>query len=329
MSAQKILPWDQIQSNSVSFSHRWDGAHNEEAQGQSFTLDFFRVFGVADPEKMGDFEYKVPLDEGRTGYIDYLWKKRIAVEMKSRGKDLKKAYEQLKEYVFHLPEEDMPDLLMVCDFATIVLHRRTTGEKASFKTKDLRKHIKKFADIAGYETTRTYENQIEVNVKAAEKMARLHDALKEHGYEGHALRVYLVRLLFCMFAENSGIFPQDAFLNYVENSKDDGGDLSERAGKLFEVLNMPDELRKKRTLLSADLRQFRYINGALFKDLLPSADFNSKMRQILIDCCKFDWSKSAESKVRFFRTASGMFKTSKSLPILSDKSLPLSLEFST
>jgi len=291
MSVQKTLPWDQIQSNAVSFSHRWEGAHNEEAQGQAFTLDFFRVFGVADPERVGNFEHKVPLDEGRTGDIDYLWKKRIAVEMKSCGKDLKKAYEQLKEYVFHLPEEDMPDLLMVCDFATIVLHRRTTGEKASFKTKDLRKHIKKFADIAGYETTRTYENQIEVNVKAAEKMARLHDALKEHGYEGHSLRVYLVRLLFCMFAEDSGIFPQDAFLNYVENSKDDGSDLSERTGKLFEVLNMPDEVRKKRTLLSADLRQFRYINGALFKDLLPSADFNSKMRQILIDCCKFDWSK--------------------------------------
>ena len=290
MSVQKALPWDSIQGNAVSFSKRWEGAYNEEAQGQSFILDFFRVFGVADPERTGDFEYKVPLEENRTGYIDYLWKKRIAVEMKSRGKDLKKAYEQLKEYVFHLPEEDMPDLLMVCDFATIILHRRTTGEKASFKTKDLRKHIRKFAGIAGYKTTRAYDNQIEVNVKAAEKMARLHDALREHGYEGHELRVYLVRLLFCMFADDSGIFPQNAFQNYVENSKDDGGDLSERIGKLFEVLNMSDEVRKKRTLLSADLLLFRYINGGLFKDYLPTAEFDAAMRRLLIDCCAFDWS---------------------------------------
>jgi hypothetical protein len=125
--------------------------------------------------------------------------------MKTKGKDLNKAYEQLKDYIIHLPAEEMPDLLMVSDFETIVLHRRTTAEKFSFKTKDLRKHIKRFASIAGYETTRVYDNQVEVNVKAADKMARLHDALKEHGYEGHDLEVYLVRLLFCLFAEDTGI----------------------------------------------------------------------------------------------------------------------------
>lgn len=285
------LTWEAIQGNAVAFSKRWKDARNEEAQGQSFTSDFFRVFGVADPEKVGDFEYKVPLDDGRTGYIDYLWKNRIAVEMKSAGKGLNKAYAQLKEYVFHLPEDEMPELLMVCDFTTIVLHSRTTGKKISFKTKELRKHIKRFADIAGYETTRVYESQVEVNVKAAEKMAKLHDALQSHGYAGHDLEVYLVRLLFCMFAEDTGIFPQHAFLNYVENSKDDGSDLSERIGKLFEVLNMPDEVRAKRTLLSADLRQFRYINGGLFKELLPSAEFDRNMRGILIDCSRFDWNK--------------------------------------
>ena len=176
------LTWESIQGNAVAFVARWKDASNEEAQAQSFTTDFLKVFGIDDPEKIGDFEYKIPLDEGRTGYIDYLWKKKLAIEMKSRGKDLNKAYTQLKEYVFHLPDEDMPDMLMVCDFATIVLHSRTTGKKFLFKTKDLRKHIKRFADIAGYETTRLYENQIEVNVKAAEKMARLHDALKEYCY---------------------------------------------------------------------------------------------------------------------------------------------------
>jgi len=285
------LTWDDIKGNAVAFSKRWKDAHNEEAQAQAFEMDFFRVFGIDDPEQSGDFEYKVPLDDGRTGYIDYLWKKQIAVEMKSRGKDLSRAYEQLKEYIIHLPAEDIPDLLMVCDFENIVLHRRSTGEKFAFKTKDLHKNIKRFANIAGYETIRTYDNQVEVNVKAAEKMAKLHDALKEHGYEGHDLEVYLVRLLFCLFADDTGIFPEDSFINYITNSKEDGSDLSDRIGKLFEVLNISDEVRAKRTLLSADLKQFRYINGGLFATLLPTAEFDAKMRRILLNCCNFDWNK--------------------------------------
>lgn len=285
------LTWEAIQANAVTFSKRWKDGYNEEAQAQSFLMDFFKVFGLSDPEKTGAFEYRVPLDDGRTGYIDYLWKKRIAVEMKSLGKDLNIAYRQLKDYVVHLADDEIPDLLMVCDFATVILHSRTTGKKVSFKTKDLRKNIKRFADIAGYETTREYENQVEVNVKAAEKMASLHDALETYGYNGHSLEVYLVRLLFCLFADDSGIFPQDCLLNYLENSKEDGSDLSDRIGKLFEVLNMSDEVRAKRTLLSADLKQFRYINGGLFQELLPSADFDVNMRRLLIECCKFDWCK--------------------------------------
>ena len=285
------LTWESIQGNAIAFVTRWKDASNEEAQAQSFTTDFLKVFGIDDPEKTGDFEYKVSLDEGRTGYIDYLWKKKLAIEMKSRGKDLNKAYTQLKEYVFHLPDEDMPDMLMVCDFATIVLHSRTTGEKFSFKTKDLRKHIKRFADIAGYETTRIYENQIDVNVKAAEKMARLHDALKEYGYEGHCLEVYLVRILFCLFADDTGIFPDNSFANYIENSREDGSDLSSRLAQLFEILNCSDVIRAKRKLLTPTLLQFRYINGGLFAQSLPFADFNAKMRQTLLDCCAFDWNK--------------------------------------
>ncbi|MDR1351260.1 MAG: hypothetical protein LBJ59_10925 [Zoogloeaceae bacterium] len=211
--------------------------------------------------------------------------------MKSRGKNLNAAYEQLKEYVFHLPAEDMPDVLMVCDFASIVLYYRSTGEKHAFKVKDLKKHIRRFAAIAGYETTRICEHQTEVNVRAAEKMAKLYDALKACGYEGHALEVYLVRLLFCLFADDTGIFPKDSLANYIENAKVDGSDLSEHISRLFETLNLPEETRKKRVLLSPDLLQFRYINGGLFADPLPFADFDAKMRAILLECCRFDWNK--------------------------------------
>ena len=121
-------------------------------------------------------------------------------------------------------------------------------------------------------------------------MARLHDALKDNGYEGHELEVYLVRVLFCLFAEDTGIFPADSFHRYIQSAKPDGSDLSSRLAALFDVLNMPEETRAKRALLSDELKSFRYINGGLFRDRLGIAEFDAKMRQTLIDCANFDWS---------------------------------------
>jgi len=284
------LTWDDILANAVSFSKRWKDAHDEMSEAQSFVRDFLAVFGVQDPLTVGRFEERAQRESGR-GRMDYFWPKQIAIEMKSKGKDLGEAYRQLKDYVIHLPSDDMPELLMVTDFEKIVLYNRTTGEPTHFKTIDLHKNIRRFANIAGFETTREMVEQLEVNVQAAEKMAILHDALKKRGYEGHELEIYLVRLLFCLFADCTDVFPRQTFLNYIQNSKDDGSDLSERIFKLFEILNMPDETREKKTLLSANIKQFRYINGGLFKDPIPSAQFDPKMRGILFDCCFFDWSK--------------------------------------
>lgn len=285
------LSWNDMQARAIEFSGRWKDAASEEAQAQSFTTDFLKVFGVNDPLKVGAFEHKVPLDDGRNGYIDFLWPKKIAIEIKSRGKDIKKAYAQLKDYVVHLPEAELPELLMVCDFEDMVLFERLSGKRHAFKTADFRKHIRRFATIAGYESSRDHGDQLEVNVRAAERMARLHDELKANGYEGHELEVYLVRLLFCLFADDTGIFPADSFLEYVENSKADGSDLSQRLALLFEILNMPDEKRMKRKRMSPTLMLFRYINGGLFREMLPHADFDAKMRKILLECCRFDWSK--------------------------------------
>lgn len=284
------LSWDEIYANAVTFSKRWEHGRSEKSEAQSFIRDFLVVFGVDDPAAVGKFENPAQRESG-DGYMDYFWPKKIAIEMKSKGKDLKKAYEQLKEYVLHRPAEEMPDLLMVSDFDTIILYHRTTNKRKQFKTKKLRENIRYFSLLAGYETKREIEEQFEVNVKAAEKMAKLHEALKNSGYEGHELEVYLVRLLFCLFAEDTGIFARDCFLNYVQNSKDDGSNLSERIASLFEILNMSETARAKRTLLSVDLKEFQYINGGLFRDRLSPADFDVKMRQTLIECCKFDWSK--------------------------------------
>ena len=283
------LSWEEITANAIAFSNRWKDARSEKSEAQSFVSAFLRVFGIEDPAAVGRFEN--PAKRGSNdGWMDYFCPNRIAIEMKSKGKDLTKAYQQLRDYVFSQPSDDMPELLMVSDFETIILYRRTTGTKKQFKTKDLRANVRHFAEIAGYETKREIVEQYELNLKAAEKMAMLHDALKSHGYDGHELEVYLVRLLFCMFAEDTGIFPQNFFLDYVENSEKDGSNLSQRLGKLFEVLNMTDEKRSKRTLLSSDLREFQYINGGLFHESLDTADFDAKMRLTLIECCNFNWA---------------------------------------
>lgn len=295
------LNWNDIAKRAQLFSQKWAKADGrEEAESQSFIHDLLHVFGVHDANTAGTFEYRVGMDDTQcNGYIDYLWPKKIAIEMKSKGRDLKKAYAQLKEYVVHLKEEDMPDLLMVCDFENIWLYSRAAGNggktgardrQTKFKTKALAKKARLFAALAGYEAARTYEDQTEVNVQASEKMARLHNAMEAVGYTGHQLQIYLVRLLFCLFADDTSIFPKDAFLNYVENSREDGSDLAQRLASLFEILNMPPEERKKKTYLSPDLLQFVYINGGLFAEPLQQAGFDATMRQALIEAGHFDWS---------------------------------------
>ncbi len=287
------LSWEDIEDRAANFRKTWEKQKGaERQQAQLFVTDFLYVFGVENPlDCNGEFEHKTPKEVGDDGFIDYFLPKKIAVEMKSKGKDLGKAFEQIKDYVFHLPDGQMPELVLVCDFDRFELYHRTTAEHVSFRLKDIRKYVRHFANIAGYETQRIYDEQLDVNIQAAMKMARIHDALKSFGYEGHELEVYLVRLLFCMFAEDTGIFPQFSFVNYNQNSKQDGADLSLRLHQLFEVLDMPPEKRAKRAMLSADLKQFAYVDGGLFHEILHTPDFNEKMRQTLIDCCLFDWSK--------------------------------------
>ena len=284
------LSWDDIHSKAIAFSNRWKNAANEKQQDQGFIEDFLRVFGVPDARTVGTFQEKTKI-EGQTKWIDYLWKGKIAIEMKTRGEKLAKAMDQLSQYMYSLPAEDVPDLWLVSDFENIRISRRSTNELFTFKTRELRNHIKHFSEIAGYEIERVQDTKIEDNVKAAEKMAKLHDALKASGYDGHDLQVYLVRLLFCLFANDTSIFPKGNLYKYVQKSNANGSDLSDRISRLFQTLNMDEAERAARKGLSEELKQFRYINGKLFDRILPSPDFDQNMRLILLDCLLFQWHK--------------------------------------
>lgn len=121
-------------------------------------------------------------------------------------------------------------------------------------------------------------------------MGKLHDRLEEIGYTGHALEVYLVRILFLLFAEDTSIFLKQQFQDFIEyRTNEDGSDLASKLQELFQVLNTPNEKRFKN--LDEQLADFPYINGKLFEEMLPVASFDSKMRQAVLNCCYIDWSK--------------------------------------
>ncbi len=281
------ISWNEIESRALQFSKQWDDAGNEDSQAKPFLIDFFEVFGITD-KRVASFEHAVKKLGEKAGFVDLFWPGILLVEMKSRGKDLNRAYTQAMDYFHGITERDLPRYVLVCDFARFELHDLKTGSISEFKLADLYKNIKLFGFIAGYQT-QVIKPQDPINIKAAERMGRLHDQLKAVGYEGRALEIYLVRLLFCLFAEDTSIFDKRRFQDYIENrTAADGSDLAHHIATLFHVLNTPQDKRLKN--LDEDLAAFEYINGKLFEETLPPASFDSKMRDSLLDLCALDWS---------------------------------------
>ena len=284
------LSWNEIKDRALEFSKEWEGTTSEDAEAKSFLDAFFHVFGIS-RKKVGSFEHKVKKISEKDGYIDLLWKGQILIEMKSKGKDLDKAFVQAKEYIHGLKEHEIPKIVMICDFDLFRIYDMESNNKEflEFKLNDLVNHVQSFGFIAGYQK-KIYKDEDPVNIKAAELMGKLHDRLKEIGYEGHPLEVYLVRILFCLFAEDTTIFEKQQFQNYIEErTSEDGSDLAAKIQELFQILNTPLEKRFKN--IDEQLNEFPYVNGKLFEEILPGAFFDAKMRQTLLDCCYLDWSK--------------------------------------
>jgi len=280
--------WNEIKDRALSFSKKWADETAEEAEAKSFLDDFFDVFGLS-RKRVASFEHKVKKLGDRDGYIDLLWKGNILIEMKSRGKSLTKAYQQAIDYFPGLKDYELPKYILVSDFATLILHELETNQETVIPIAEFYKNIRLFGFIAGYQT-KTYPAEDPVNIKAADLMSALHDSLVEVGYGGHELKVYLVRILFCLFAEDTGIFDKQQFQEFVEvKSSTDGSDLAQHIAALFQVLNTPEGKRLKN--LDEHLNNFRYVNGRLFEEQLPMAAFDSKMRNILLTCCALDWSR--------------------------------------
>ncbi len=290
------LSWNEIKDRALNFSKEWADTSNEEADAKPFLVEFFNVFGISS-KRVSTFEHRVKKLDDKDGYIDLLWKGTILIEMKSRGKNLDKAYQQAKDYTHGLKQHELPKYILVSDFENFRLYDLEdnsdigieNAKVIDFKLNDLVNNVQHFGYILGYQK-KVYKEQDPANIKAAELMGKLHNRLEEIGYTGHPLEVYLVRILFLLFAEDTTIFEKQQFQEFLEQrTAEDGSDLASKLQELFQVLNTAKENRFKN--LDEQLADFPYVNGKLFEENLPTASFDKKMRQALLDCCYIDWSK--------------------------------------
>ncbi|WFL78505.1 N-6 DNA methylase [Altererythrobacter arenosus] len=281
------LGWDEIARRAKAFSEEWQGAHYEKGETQSFYNDFFEIFGIK-RRTVAVYEQRVKLLDNKQGFIDLFWPRTLLIEQKSAGLKLGRAQGQALDYLHGVHPTEQPRWILTCDFQRWDLLDLETGKELKFALADLYKHVTAFDFMLGRRVS--FERQEAVTIKAAELMGKIHDALEENGYVGHDLERFLVRLLFCMFADDTGIFqPKDIFLQLVENDTfEDGSNVGRVINELFEVLDTPEDRRQ--SSLSGELSQFPYVNGRLFRENLRTPIFDARMREHLLDACRHDWS---------------------------------------
>lgn len=301
------LSREEMKSNALAFAKRWRDTSGvrEEADAKSFLDEFFAVFG-RDRKLLATHEHRVERAGRAQGRIDLFWPGKLLVEMKSPGRDLDEALKQALGYVAELDPDEVPQWVMVSDFAVLRLYdlgerphellnafkvekNRKASHAASFPLAELPDKLRHFAFIRD-EEQHLFQSQPDINVKAVALLGDLHDSLKkDSSYTGHKLERFLVRILFCLFAEDTDIFPWQSFANLVRSTRRDGSDLGAALAKLFQTLDTPE--LERAASLPALYSIFPYVNGGLFAERLDFADMDAKQREALVACCGFDWSK--------------------------------------
>ncbi|PPV34677.1 class I SAM-dependent DNA methyltransferase [Pseudomonas indoloxydans] len=280
------LTVDAIRARAVKLAKRFEGVSSEKQHDQNFMRAFCEVFGV-DPNRI-EWQFKVKQAGQSTKWGDGLLPGMALFEMKSRGEDLDAAYEQASKYIALMPQDwAVPQFVIISDFATVNVHVRATGERHSFSLSQMAANLDVLLPLAGYEA-RAVAQENEANEAAAEKIGRLHDRMKADGYSGVDLESYLVRLLFCLFADDTGLFGENhRFLDLLRNTRVDGSNLHDELVALFETLNTAESARSKN--LPERFRGFPYVNGDLFAGGLARYYFDEDGRRLLLELAEDDW----------------------------------------
>lgn len=269
------------------FAQDWQARGDEKQDNQSFWLALLqKVFGVAEPEKYINFEYPVLVDDGRkekgtTKFIDgYIAKTRVLIEQKGRGIDLTigyrqsdesflTPYQQARRYGGYLPQSEQPRWIIVSNFDEFDIHdmNRPNDSPEIVKLCDLEKEYHRLQFLVDT-TSEHIKKEMEISLKAGELVGVLYDALLAQYQNPNApetlksLNALCVRLVFCLYAEDAGIFGKHLmFHDYLKSHERD----ARRALiDLFRVLDQKPENRDP--YMDEDLAAFPYVNGGLFSD---------------------------------------------------------------
>jgi len=283
------LSTSELRSRAAVFARNHRAFRDERRDSQTFWNNFFQdVFGVP-RTRIAVYEQSVEKLSGTTGSIDLFIPGKLVIEQKSLGRNLSEARLQALDYTQCLADAEMPRRVLACDFRSWDLTDLESGQRITFDLDELPRYIDRFAFVLGREVV-PFRDQNPVNIKAAELVGLLHDRIEASGYHGHKLEVFLTRIVFCLFADDTGIFePKDILLDLLEErTRPDGTDTGDVLNKLFAVLNTPEAGRSQ--TLDPAFARFPYVNGRLFGEYFPAPDFDADMRAALINACRFDWT---------------------------------------
>lgn len=282
------LSWNEIRARAAGFAAEFADATYEKGETHTFYNAFFQIFGVK-RRSVAVYERRVEKLSGNTGFIDLFWPQVLLIEQKSAGRSLSAARVQAEDYFLSLKENERPRYILACDFQTFDLYDLSERTQVSFTLAELPDHVERFGFIMGVQKV-AFRDQDPVNIQAAELVGQLHDKLEEAGFTGTDLERFLVRIVFCLFADDTGVFqPRNLFLDWLEErTAEDGHDLGSKLAELFQTLDTEEDRRG--ALLDEDLAAFPYINGDLFRGATRIPAFNAAMREALLTASRFDWS---------------------------------------
>lgn len=280
-----------IRAKAARFAATFVNAKSEAGERQTFWNEFFAIFDI-DRKQVAAFELLAKRSTtGRHGFVDLLYPGHMGVEHKTAGqKSLDKAMAQLIDYLPSLGKAEHPWLLVACDFQRFQWRNLKNDTSGEFALADLPDNLDQFWWIAGYGIPhQRYDNEEAANMAATRLLADIYDGLRENGYSGHALREWLTRILFCLFADDTGVWDRAAFHAYIAvHTRPDGSDLGSVIAHIFQILNTAPAARPKK--LDEELAQFSFINGDLFEEALPIPSCDPAIRDALLEACVFDWA---------------------------------------
>ena len=289
----------------AAFAQRWKGRGYEKGDSQVFWTELLtEVFGIENPSTIIRYEEQVKVDN--TNFIDgHIPSTKVLIEQKSIDKDLRKdikqsdgsllnPFQQAKRYAAELPYSERPRWIVTCNFAEFLVYdmEQPNGEPQQILLENLGKEYYRLQFLVDAKSEHL-SKEMEVSIEAGKIVGRIYEALLTQ-YDDNSpealrwLNILCVRIVFCLYAEDAGIFTHDQFHNFLVTYE--AKDLRRALRDLFEVLNTPKEKRSK--YLQEELAAFPYTNGGLFEEEIEIPQFTEELKQTLLQNASldFDWS---------------------------------------